>query len=87
MKLYEKIINGQQRCKPASKIIIIKDDMQIFNPTEEMLLEDMPIIPIVFNQDAYVISKDLSNVGHTYFGTRIFTKTKQKNYQDYLPKE
>ena len=40
MKLYEKIINGQQHCKPASKIIIVKDGMQTFNPTEEMLLED-----------------------------------------------
>ena len=40
MKLYEKIINGKQHCKPANKIIIIKDGMQTFNPTEEMLLED-----------------------------------------------
>ena len=40
MKLYEKIINNQKHCKPASKIIIIKDGMQTFNPTEEMLFED-----------------------------------------------
>jgi hypothetical protein len=40
MKLYEKIIDGKQHCKPASKIVIIKDGMQTFNPTEEMLLED-----------------------------------------------
>ena len=40
MKLYEKIINGKQHCKPANKIVIIKDGMQTFNPTEEMLLED-----------------------------------------------
>lgn len=40
MKLYEKIINGKQYCKPTNKIVIIKDGMQIFNPTEEMLLED-----------------------------------------------
>ena len=40
MKLYEKIIDGKQHCKPANKIIIIKDGMQTFNPTEEMLLED-----------------------------------------------
>ena len=40
MKLYEKIINGKQHCKPANKIIIKKDGMQTFNPTEEMLLED-----------------------------------------------
>lgn len=40
MKLYEKIIDGKPHCKPANKIIIIKDGMQTFNPTEEMLLED-----------------------------------------------
>ena len=40
MKLYEKIINGKQHCKPANNIVIIKDGMQTFNPTEEMLLAD-----------------------------------------------
>jgi hypothetical protein len=40
MKLYEKIIDGKQQCKPANKIVIIKDGMQTFNPTEEMLLAD-----------------------------------------------
>ena len=40
MKLYEKIIDGKQHCKPANKIVIIKDGMQTINPTEEMLLED-----------------------------------------------
>ena len=40
MKLYEKIIDGKKYCKPANKIVIIKDGMQTFNPTEEMLLED-----------------------------------------------
>lgn len=40
MKLYEKIIDGKKHCKPANKIILIKDDMQIINPIEEQLLED-----------------------------------------------
>ena len=40
MKLYEKIINGEQHCKPSNKIVIVKDGMQTFNPTEEMLFED-----------------------------------------------
>ena len=40
MKLYEKIIDGKKHCKPANKIVIIKDGMQTFNPTKEMLLED-----------------------------------------------
>lgn len=40
MKLYEKIIDGKSHCKPANKIIIVKDGMQTFNPTEEMLFKD-----------------------------------------------
>ena len=41
MKLYQKIdSNGISHIMPYNKIIIIKDGMQIFNPTEEMLLED-----------------------------------------------
>ena len=40
MKLYEKIIDGKLHCKPANKIVIVKDGMQTFNPTEEMLLAD-----------------------------------------------
>lgn len=35
MKLF--ILNG--KIKPLNKIILIKDDMQIVNPTEEMVLE------------------------------------------------
>ena len=41
MKLYEKIDNnGVSHVMPYNKIVIIKDGMQIFNPTKEMLLED-----------------------------------------------
>ena len=54
---------------------------------EKILMEDMPVIPVIFNQDAYLVSKELKKVDSTYFGTRIFTKTKLKNYEDYLPTE
>ena len=40
MKLYEKIIDGKQQCKPANNIVIVKNGMQTINPTEEMILED-----------------------------------------------
>lgn len=40
MKRYIKTIGGKQVIKPANKIIINKDGMNIFNPTEEMMLED-----------------------------------------------
>lgn len=40
MKKYTKIIDGEQVIKPANKIVIDKDGMNTFNPTEKMLLED-----------------------------------------------
>lgn len=40
MKNYVKEINGEQYCKPANKIVIVKDGMRTFNPTEEMLIAD-----------------------------------------------
>ena len=40
MKLYTKIIDGQSFTMPSNKIVLVKDNMQVFNPTEEMLLED-----------------------------------------------
>lgn len=40
MKLYIKTIDGQQYILPSNKIVVIKNDMQIFNPTEEILLSD-----------------------------------------------
>lgn len=40
MKLYTKIIDGYVYIMPANKIVVIKDDMQIFNPTEDILLSD-----------------------------------------------
>ena len=66
-----------------------KDDAKratILHNAEKLLLEDMPIIPLIFNQDAYVVSGELSNVKSSYYDTRIFTKTKLKDYHLYLPK-
>lgn len=40
MKTFYKKINGVPMYKAQNTIIIIKDDMQIINPTEEQLLED-----------------------------------------------
>ena len=51
---------------------------------EKLLLEDMPVIPIVFNQNAYLISGDLSKYDTNYYGFRIFTKLKLKDYEKYL---
>lgn len=40
MKQYIKEINGKAEIKPASRIVIRKDGMQIINPSEELILAD-----------------------------------------------
>ena len=72
--LMEEIYAEKDLAKRAEKL----------HAAEAMLLEDMPIIPIVFNQDAYVIRNDLSKFDSTYYGNRIFNKLKLKNYELYV---
>ena len=40
MKLYEKIIDGKTVIKPRNKIVITKNGLSTYNPTEEMLFAD-----------------------------------------------
>ena len=57
----------------------------LLHEAEEILLEDMPIIPLVFNQNCYA-SSGLSGIKFDYNGYAVFTKVSQKNYTKYLPK-
>ena len=50
-------------------------------------MEDMPIVPLFFMQDAYLIHDDLSGYKTSYFGTRDIKRMKLKNYIEYLPQE
>lgn len=54
---------------------------------EKLLLEEAPIIPIMYNQSFSFVSGDLSGVKFDGFGNFVFTKVSQKNYEKYLPKE
>ena len=65
----------------------IEKRAEILHEAEELLLEDMVVIPVVFNENAVLISKELSKVEFTYFGTPRFKKTKLKNYKKYVPVE
>lgn len=65
----------------------ITERAALLHEAEEMLLADMPVIPIIFNEDAYLERKDLSGTDSTYYGTRIFNDTKQKNWTKYVPEE
>ena len=59
---------------------------ELLHQAEALLInEEAAVIPVVFNTNAYVVSKELSNVKTDYWGVQIFTKTQLKNYVQYLP--
>lgn len=53
---------------------------------EKALLADMPVMPVYYMQNAYVVSSDLSGVTTSPFGYTVFTKAKDKTYK-YVPAE
>ncbi len=65
----------------------IKKRAEILHNAEKMLIDDMPVIPIIFNQNATLINKDLSKVKFSYYGSPSFTKAKLKDYELYVPAE
>ncbi len=57
---------------------------EYLHDAEELLMEDMPIMPVIFNKDAYVYdSGKLSGIDKFYFGYKDFNDLKLKNWRDY----
>jgi ABC-type oligopeptide transport system substrate-binding subunit len=54
---------------------------------ENLILADMPIIPIIFNQNAYIASGDLSKYESNYYGFRNFNRLTLKDYIKYIETE
>ena len=59
----------------------------LLHEAEDILVADMPIVPIVFNQSATMQSKELSKIEFTYYQVAVFTKTKLKDFEKYIPAE
>jgi len=49
---------------------------------EKLLMDEMPIMPIIFNKDAYVTNDTISKVGDYYYGYRNFNNTKVKDWRE-----
>lgn len=60
---------------------------ELLEAAEELLLEDMPVIPVVFNKDAILVSEELTDVDSTFYIPASFTKTDLKDYQKYSYKD
>ena len=62
----------------------ISDRAGKFREAEKMLMEDMPVIPIIFNLDATVKNGNLKKVSVNYTGVANFRKASIKKYDNYL---
>ncbi|MBQ7321448.1 MAG: hypothetical protein IJW99_05075 [Clostridia bacterium] len=56
---------------------------ELLHKAEEILMKDLPVIPIIYNQNAIMVSDDLSNVNPIFYQPAYFKKAKQKNYELY----
>lgn len=65
-----------------------EQDMQkraaLLHEAEALLLEEMPVIPLLFNRSATLISGELARVYVDYYGFTVFTKTELRNYHKHL---
>ena len=61
--------------------------MNALAEAEKILLDEAPIVPVVFNQSFAFISSELSEITFDAFGNVVFSKANLNNYHDYLPKE
>lgn len=64
----------------------IKARSEILAEAERYLMEQAPVMPIVFNKDCYLVSSKLSGLGTSYLGYRDFSKVSYKGYK-YVPEE
>jgi hypothetical protein len=56
----------------------------LLHKAEELLMQEMPIIPVVFNKNATIGTSDLKGVKSDYYVSYKFKDASLKNYEDYL---
>ena len=61
-----------------------KEKASILHDAEKLLLEDAPVVPVIFNGETYAVSNLLSGLTTNFWGSKIFKKVTLKNYNDYL---
>ncbi len=71
----------------AFKTFDLNERARLLHEAEEILMNDLPLIPIVYNVDVTLVSEELSKVKFSYYGAPVFTKTQLKNYLLYAPQK
>ncbi len=84
-QMIEKIFNNKNTASRSSDL----------HAAEDILMNDMPVIPIVFNQSAYLINEDSLNLNNKilfwdkaadYYAPVSFDKVEVKDYDEYCDK-
>ncbi len=80
----DKVINSStsKEDKEAAKTAMYEK----LHEAEQLLLSEMPIIPIFVHQNAVLQNKKLKNVDFSEWGYPIFNKTRLPGWEKYLPK-
>ena len=60
---------------------------KLLHEAEDILMAEMPIMPIVYNKSVMLISDELDDVEYSYYSTPIFTKAELNDYKKYIPAE
>ena len=57
---------------------------ELLHEAEELLLEEMPIIPLFFNRSAMLVSSKLQRVYTDFYGRPILNRAELRNYHKYI---
>ncbi len=57
---------------------------EILHEAEALLLEEMPVIPLLFNRSAALVSDELTRVYTDFYGYAVFTRAELRNYHKHL---
>lgn len=71
-EIFEKIYETTDKTEEAT----------LLHEAENMLIDEAVVMPVFFEQDAFMFSSILDNIGGTYFG-RVFDEMTMENYEAY----
>ena len=85
--LYDKIaaIYAENGITPSTKSSDwTKQKAVLLHKAEEMLMTDMPVIPVVFTKNAVLMSKEVKGADSEFYFPNSFRDINLKNYEQYF---
>ena len=71
----------------AAKIADVSERSDKLFEAEKILIDEMPVVPLISYKNAYSKSKSLKGLETNYYGATLFTDAKLSHYNDYISEE